>query len=50
MSATHPSSSFPAKTHGSFAANHPQLAPFLLAMAVFVVCGIVALAITGLPA
>ena len=50
MSVTHPNADFaPAKRH-DLASERPQLAPFLVAVAIFVVSGIVALVFTGLPA
>jgi hypothetical protein len=50
MSVTHPGADFvPVKRH-DFADRHPQLAPFLLAVAMFAVSAVVALAFTGLPA
>jgi hypothetical protein len=49
MSVTHPDVGFAGVHSRGVVANHPQLAPFLVAMAVFVVSGLVALAITGLP-
>lgn len=36
-------------TQRRFSERHPQLAPFLLAVALFVVLGTAALLITGLP-
>ena len=49
MSATYPTTGFrPAERHG-FTADHPQLAPFLVAVAIFLVSGLVALGFTGLP-
>ena len=36
-------------TRGRFAERHPQLAPFLVAVAMFVIIGGGALLITGLP-
>jgi hypothetical protein len=48
MSVTHPSHALPAERK-EFLAGHDQLKPFLLALAIFVVSGVVALAITGLP-
>jgi hypothetical protein len=49
MSATHPAIRFvPAGQHG-FTTDHPQLAPFLVAVAMFIVSGLVALGFTGLP-
>lgn len=49
MSVTHPSTTFPAATRKEFLAGHDQLKPFLLALAMFLVSGAVALLFTGLP-
>jgi hypothetical protein len=50
MSVTHPSADFaPVKRH-DFASEHPQLAPFLVAVAIFAVSAVLALMFTGLPA
>lgn len=49
MSATHPDASVAPSGHASFAADHPQLTPFLVALAIFAVSGLVALMFTGLP-
>jgi hypothetical protein len=50
MSVTHPATGFaPVSGHG-FASAHPQLAPFLVAVGIFVATVAVALAFTGLPA
>jgi hypothetical protein len=49
MSVTHPDTTFaPAQQH-SFTDKHPQLAPFLLAIAILSVAATVALSLTGLP-
>ena len=50
MSVTHPHADFSGIEHHGFAAGHPQLAPFLVAVAIFAVSAVVALALTGLPA
>ncbi|HET7883864.1 MAG TPA: hypothetical protein VFL55_23455 [Acetobacteraceae bacterium] len=50
MSATYPATGLrPAERYG-FVADHPQLAPFLVAVAIFIVSVLVALGFTGLPA
>ena len=50
MSVTHPHATFPGIAAGrNFAERHPQLAPSLVAVALFVLAGAVALAFTGLP-
>ena len=50
MSVTHPHATFPGIAAGrSFAERHPQLAPFLAGVALFVLSGAIALAFTGLP-
>lgn len=49
MSVTHPNASFAPAPQQGFVDKHPQLAPFLVAMAVFVLSAATALAITGLP-
>jgi hypothetical protein len=48
MSVTHPTETFAAPRRESWA-RHEQLAPFLLAVAMFAVVVAVALAFTGLP-
>jgi hypothetical protein len=50
MSVTHPSAGFAPVTRHGFASNHPHLAPFLVAVAIFAVSATVLLAFTGLPA
>lgn len=49
MSVTHPSTGFAPAAGAGFASQHPQLAPFLLAVAIVTVSIVVSLAITGLP-
>ena len=50
MSVTHPHADFaPVKRH-DFASEHPHLAPLLVAVVIFAVSAVVALAFTGLPA
>jgi len=49
MSVTHPGVTIAPSSWRRFAEQHPQLEPFLVAMAMFVVCGAIALAIPGLP-
>jgi hypothetical protein len=49
MSVTHPSADFTAARPTDFAGKHPQLAPFLVALAIFVVSAAVILVCTGLP-
>ena len=49
MSVTYPDENL-VRERRRFASDHPQLAPFLVAMAIFVVTGVIALAFTGLPA
>jgi hypothetical protein len=48
MSVTHPEVSL-APVRRAFAVQHPHLAPFLVAMAIFVVTVALSLAFTGLP-
>ncbi|HEX3405171.1 MAG TPA: hypothetical protein VHT74_33080 [Acetobacteraceae bacterium] len=48
MSVTHPSETF-ATGRTEFLAGHDQLKPFLMAVAIFLVAGVVALLFTGLP-
>ena len=48
MSVTYPSDTIRA-SHKDFLAGHDQLKPFLLAVAIFLVTGTVALMFTGLP-
>jgi hypothetical protein len=50
MSVTHPNADFTTAHARDFAARHPQLAPFLVALAIFVVSAAVILACTGLSA
>jgi hypothetical protein len=50
MSVTHPPTNFTTVERHGFAAGHPHLAPFLVAIAISVVSVVVALAFTGLPA
>jgi hypothetical protein len=49
MSVTHPEARFAPVQHGGFAAAHPQLTPFLVAVAIFLVSATVAMSFTGLP-
>jgi hypothetical protein len=50
MSVTHPHATFPGTaTERGFAERHPQFAPFLVGVALFVLSGAIALAFTGLP-
>jgi hypothetical protein len=48
ISVTHPSETF-ATGRTEFLAGHDQLKPFLMAVAIFLVAGVVALLFTGLP-
>jgi hypothetical protein len=50
MSVTHPHADFSTVDRHGFATSHPHLAPFLVAVAIFAVSAVVALAFTGLPA
>lgn len=50
LSVTHPDAGLAPSRRHPFAAEHPQLAPFLVALAIFVATGAIALAFTGLPA
>jgi hypothetical protein len=50
MSITHPGATFAPVEKRDLAARHPQLMPFLVAVGMFLVSGLVALAFTGLPA
>jgi hypothetical protein len=50
MSVTHPNASFATVPSQHFADRHPQLAPVLVAIGLFAVSLLVALAFTGLPA
>ena len=50
MSVTHPETTFTPARRSDLASEHPQLMPFLVALGMFVVSGLVALAFTGLPA
>jgi hypothetical protein len=49
MSVTHPDAQTTPVRRRDFATGHPHLTPFLLAVAIFAVSVIVALAFTGLP-
>jgi len=49
MSATHSGTTFTAVEPRDLAARHPQLMPFLLALGIAAVSGMVSLALTGLP-
>jgi hypothetical protein len=49
MSVTYPGTTFAPVEKRDLAARHPQLMPFLVAVGIFVVTGLVALAFTGLP-
>ena len=46
---THSDFFAPPATRRRFSERHPQLAPFLVAVAMFIVSGGVALLVTGLP-
>jgi hypothetical protein len=50
MSVTHPDVAIAPVPHRGFAERHPQLAPFVLAVAIAVVSVFATLAFTGLPA
>jgi hypothetical protein len=50
MSVTHPDASLTTVPSHHFADQHPQLAPFAVAVVLFAVSLLVALAFTGLPA
>ncbi len=50
MSVTHPGTTFTPAEHRDLAPRHPQLTPFLVAVGIFLVSGLVALFFTGLPA
>jgi hypothetical protein len=50
MSVTHPHADFGHAEPRGFAAEHPHLAPFLVAVAISVVSVVVSLAVIGLPA
>jgi hypothetical protein len=50
MSVTHPDADLAPVRRIDFASAHPQLTPFVVAVAIFAVSLAVALAITGLPA
>jgi len=50
MSVTHPNAGFAPVSNSSFASQHPQLAPFLLAVGIVAISIVVALSFTGLPA
>jgi hypothetical protein len=50
MSVTHSGASFAPVRLSAFATRHPQLAPFLVAVAIAAVTVSVALAFVGLPA
>jgi hypothetical protein len=49
MSVTHPDTILPTAPSHRFADQHPQLAPFVVAVALFAASLVVALAFTGLP-
>jgi hypothetical protein len=49
MSVTHPDTVLPTVSSHRFADQHPQLAPFVVAVALFAASLVVALAFTGLP-
>jgi hypothetical protein len=49
MSIADVDASFPATKRRSLASDHPQLTPFLMAVAIFTVSVAVALAFIGLP-
>jgi hypothetical protein len=50
MSVTHPEASLATVPSNHFADEHPQLAPFAVAVVLFAVSLLVALGFTGLPA
>lgn len=50
MSVTHPNAVFAPASRRSFVEKHPQLAPFLVGVAIVALSVIVSLAFTGLPA
>ena len=50
MSATHPTTVIPVAQPHDFVQRHPQLAPFLVAVAIVTASILAALAVTGLPA
>jgi hypothetical protein len=50
MSVTHSDANFSTVERHGFTTGHPHLAPFLVAVAIFVVSAVAALAFTGLPA
>jgi hypothetical protein len=49
MSVTHPYARISPAHPSDFAGRHPQLAPFLVALCIFMVSGAVVLAFSGLP-
>jgi hypothetical protein len=49
MSVTHPEAVYLATRRRDFISRHPQLAPFLVALGLFVASVVVALSATGLP-
>ena len=49
MSVTHPGTAFAPDLRRGFAERHPQLTPFLLAMAILSAAATIALSVTGLP-
>jgi hypothetical protein len=50
MSVTHPNTGFASVGHRAFTEEHPQLTPFLAAVAIAAVSIVVFLALIGLPA
>ena len=49
MSVTHPQARLTPADLSDFAGKHPQLAPFLAALGIFIVSAVAVLAISGLP-
>ena len=49
MSVTHPDTAFVPAPQRGFAEQHPQLVPFLFALAILAVATTVALSLIGLP-
>lgn len=49
MSVTHPDAGLAAAEPREFTVKHPQLAPFLVALTIFIISAGVALTFTGLP-
>ena len=49
MSVTHPNTAFAPSSQEGFVGRHPQVAPALVAVAIFVISVAVSLAFTGLP-